>query len=297
MSNIYQLANSFVDYFKNFNTKNIPESFIKEYYILSHQQYISLTEFTKWIDINRKTIIENLQKNYKLNEDYFITTQSDEFQNIILYKNLDYKHNQKFIKITSKCFKDICVRSNSNKGNLMRKYYTELDELFKKFHIDTIQDVSNENKILLNNQSKNKLKNEEGLYIWYEDKQDLKYRIGKATNVYERIAIHNSSNENKIFPVIIVYSKCMLDIENMLKIGLRKYSYRGEFYKCSIKILNQTVQDVINFLNKYNKECNIKKEHIVKFNYNKSVLNKNKNTKLPSKKLSKKNSKKSKKII
>ena len=104
---------------------------------------------------------------------------------------MDYKHNQKFIKITSKCFKDICIRSNSNKGNLMRKYYTELDELFKKFHIDTIQDVSNENEILLNNQSKNKLKNEEGLYIWYEDKHDLKYRIGKATNVYERIAIHN----------------------------------------------------------------------------------------------------------
>ena len=77
-----------------------------------------------------------------------------------------------------------------------------------------------------------------------------------------------------------------------LKIGLRKYSYRGEFYKCSIKILNQTVQDVIKFLNKYNKECNIKKEHVVKFNYNKSVLNKNKNTKLPSNKLSKKSSKK-----
>ena len=177
----------------------------------------------------------------------------------------------------------------------MRKYYSELDELFKKFHIDTIQDVSNENEILLNNQSKNKLKNEEGLYVWYEDKQDLKYRIGKATNVYERIAIHNSSNDDKIFPVIIVYSKCFLDIENMLKIGLRKYSYRGEFYKCSIKILNQTVQDVIKFLNKYNKEYNIKKEHVVKFNYNKSVFNKN--TKLPSKKLSKKSSKKTSKIL
>ena len=47
MSNIYQLADSFVNYFNKFNTKNIPESFIKEYYILSHQQYISVTEFTK----------------------------------------------------------------------------------------------------------------------------------------------------------------------------------------------------------------------------------------------------------
>jgi autotransporter adhesin len=78
----------------------------------------------------------------------------------------------------------------------------------------------------------------------------------------------------------------------MLKIGLRKYSYRGEFYKCSLKILNQTVKDVINFLNKYNKECNIKKEHIVKFNHNRAILSNNKiQSKKNSKTLSKKTSK------
>ena len=61
-----------------------------------------------------------------------------------------------FIIITSRCFKDICIRSNTIKGNMMRKYYMELDELFKKFHLNKIKDISDENDYLLNNQSKNK---------------------------------------------------------------------------------------------------------------------------------------------
>ena len=71
----------------------------------------------------------------------YTTWKDDEFKNIILYKNLDYKNNQKFIKITSNCFKDICIRSTTKKGSLMRKYYIELDELFKKFHLDKIENI------------------------------------------------------------------------------------------------------------------------------------------------------------
>lgn len=285
MENIFNLATSFVSYFRNFNTKHIPENFIKEYYVLSHQQFISVTEFTKWLSINRKTIIENLQKNYKIDEDYFMITQDEEKLCVILYKDIGFKPNQKFIKITSKCFKDICVRSNSNKGILMRKYYMELDDLFKKFHLDKIKDISEENDILLNNQSKNKLKKEEGLYLWTDKINSLEFRVGHATNVYERINIHNSSNKDKIYPIIIIYSKCFVELEYIFKIALKKYSYRGEFYKCSRKELNLVIKDIIKFLNKYNKNCNIKQENIIKFLYRKnSIVNKKLNSKKKSKK-------------
>jgi hypothetical protein len=286
MNDIFRLAKSFLNYYKKFNLKNIPDEFIKEYYIFSHQPLISIIEFTEWIGINRKTIIENLQKNYKVNVDYFITTYEEELKHIIIYKNLNYKHNQKFIIITSKCFKDICVRSNTIKGNMMRKYYMELDELFKKFHFDKIKNISDENDYLLNNQSKNKLKNEEGIYIWNTSKNSSIFRIGKASNISERISQHNSSNYDKIFPKIIIYSKCSTELENMLKICLKKYSYRGEFYKCGYSKLNLIINDIIEFLNKYNKNCDVKKENIVKFNKKiilKNSKNNNKNSKNNSK--------------
>jgi len=59
MSNIYQLADSFVNYFKQFNTKNIPESFIKEYYILSHQQYISLINIPNLRKLSSFKVLSN----------------------------------------------------------------------------------------------------------------------------------------------------------------------------------------------------------------------------------------------
>ncbi len=158
MSNLINLANSFVKYFKSFNVKHIPENFVKEYYILSHGDYISLAEFVKWLGVNRKTVTENLKNNYKLNQDYFKVSINEELNCIKLYKKENYifKRNQVFVKLTVKCFKDICIKSTTQKGTLVRKYYMELDDLFKKFHLSKIEDMSEENEILINNQKNNK---------------------------------------------------------------------------------------------------------------------------------------------
>jgi superfamily II DNA or RNA helicase len=121
-----------INHIKNIN-HDVDINFIKDYYILTHDNFISIVEFTKWINVNRQSIIENLQKNYKINVDYFIVSLNEEIECIKLYKkeSLIFKPNQKFIKITQKCFKDICIRSTTTKGNLFRKYYIEFDNLIK----------------------------------------------------------------------------------------------------------------------------------------------------------------------
>ena len=194
---LVELANSFLKYFKEFNIKNIPDTFIKEYYILTNDNFISIVEFIKWININRKTMTENIQKNYKKDIDYFITNIDDEINCIKLYKKelLIFKPNQKYIKITQKCFKDICIKSSTPKGTLVRKYYMELDELFKKFHLNKIDDISSENEVLKNNQKigKKTIHEKEGIYVWNKIKdKSTNHRIGRASNVYGRINDHNS---------------------------------------------------------------------------------------------------------
>lgn len=86
---LIELANSFVKYFKEFNIKNIPETFIKEYYILTNDNFISIVEFTKWLNINRKTIIENLQKNYQVDIDYFFVSMGEEISCIQVQHRLE----------------------------------------------------------------------------------------------------------------------------------------------------------------------------------------------------------------
>jgi hypothetical protein len=190
-----ELADSFVVYFKDFNIKNIPENFIKQYYILTNDNFISIVEFTKWLNINRKTLIANLQKNYKKDQDYFFVSIKDEIDCIKLYseKNLDFKINQKYIIITPKCFKDICIKSLTVKGSMVRKYYMELDDLFKKFHLNKLNDVSEENEVLKNNLKKHKKKiyDKEGIYVWKKIKEGTnKHRIGRANNILGRINLH-----------------------------------------------------------------------------------------------------------
>jgi superfamily II DNA or RNA helicase len=126
--------NNIIELTKKINISIIPEKFIKDYCIFSHCNFISIVEFIKWIDINRKSMIENLKKNYKKNIDYYITTMNDELECIKIYKkdSLTFKPNQKYIKITYKCFKDICINSSSSIGKLFRKYYSELDEFINK---------------------------------------------------------------------------------------------------------------------------------------------------------------------
>lgn len=298
---LIELANSFVEYFKEFNIKNIPESFIREYYILTNDDFISIVEFTKWLNINRKTMIANLQKNYKEGQDFFYVSIDDEIDCIKLYseKNLDFKTNQKYIKITSKCFKDICIKSLTPKGTLVRKYYMELDDLFKKFHLNKINDVSEENEALKNNLKKNnkQIHNKEGIYIWKKIKEKTnKHRIGRSNNILGRLNDHNSSNIDKILPEIIVYTNYSEQFENLLKFSLEEFLYRGEFYECDIKIIEKNIHNIINFLKKQNNNFKVDNDIQKFFNnkinkFNLTKLNK-KNSKKSSKKLSKKSSKK-----
>ena len=300
MSNLLELANSFVNYFKEFNVKNIPESFIRDYYILTHGNYISIVEFIKWINVNRQSMIENLQKNYKINVDYFIISLDEEIECIRLYKkdSLIFKPNQKFIKITQKCFKDICIKSTTQKGVLIRKYYMELDDLFKKFHLNRIENMSEENEVLKNNQKNNKkiIYEKEGIYVWNKIKdKSTNHRIGRSNNVYGRINDHNSSNVDKIFPELIVYVNYTEILENMLKFILEKYSYRGEFYTCDITIIENAITNICNFMKKQNNNFIFEKNSIQKlYKKNKSNFN---NIIKSSKKTSKKTSKKNKQEI
>ena len=289
---LIELANSFVKYFKEFNIKNIPETFIKEYYILTNDNFISIVEFTKWLNINRKTIIENLQKNYQVDIDYFFVSMEEEISCIKLYsdKLLEFKVNQKYIKITQKCFKDICIKSLTPKGMLMRRYYIELDDLFKKFHLNKINDMSEENEVLKNNLKKNnkKIYDKEGIYVWKKIKEETnKHRIGRASNILGRINDHNSSNIDKIFPEIIVYANYSEQFENLLKYSLEQFLYRGEFYECDIKIIEKNIHTIINFLKKQNKNF-IVDNNIQKFFNNKiktiNVIKSKKPSKKPSKK-------------
>ena len=124
--------------------------------IFTAGKYISVYEFIIWLGITRNTFIETLLAKFKKNHDYFIVNYEDEMRELKITSQSNYKKRltQKYYLITTNCFKEYCTRSLTNKGNLVRKYYFKLDELFKEFHLEYIEKSDMENKKLLNNQKK-----------------------------------------------------------------------------------------------------------------------------------------------
>jgi len=181
MEKIYNLADSFIDYLKINNITNIPFDFIKEYYILSHGKYISLYECVLWLGVNKNTLLESLRLNFKLNKDYFETSYENEKNNIKLYDKKKYilNKNQKYILLTTTCFRDICLRSITKKGKIIRTYNIKIEDLFKDFHLNYISKLVKENEIILHNQKKIKLTHDEGIYVFRESKDDIDtYKLG-----------------------------------------------------------------------------------------------------------------------
>jgi len=272
MNNIHKLANDFVIFFNNKSNEKLPNSFIKEYYIFTAGKYISVSEFIIWLGVLRNAFIEKMLSRFKKNKDYFIVNYEDEMRELKITEQSNYKKrtNQKYYLITSNCFKEYCSRSLTEKGNLVRKYYFKLDELFKEFHLEYIEKSDRENKKLLNNQKKNlntvKIVDKSGIYVWNKNDKNLDFfRIGGADNVYGRINQHNSSNINKINVKIIVYTKYYKIFESLLKIYLENYLYRGEFYKCNIKIIENAIRDIVKFIKNSKKDSDINSKSIIKF--------------------------------
>ncbi len=277
--NILKLAESFIDYLKLNKITNIPYDFIKEYYILSHGKYVSLFDCFLWLNVKKHTITESLTDNFKKNIDYFETSYENEKEHIKLFnkEKLTKNRNNKYILLTTTCFRDICLRSTTNKGKIIRTYNIKIEDLFKDFHLNYINKLNKENEIILHNQKKIKLTHDEGIYVFRESDDDVDtHKVGKAEDIYGRIAQHNSSHKNKIIVELIVYTKCSSQIEILSKNCLSDYLYRGEYFKCDINIIENVIKDSIKLLKKYNSKCNCKNKKedckIVK-KYNKVTKN------------------------
>jgi len=297
MNKTNKLADDFVIFFNKNSNEKLPDSFIRDYYIFTAGKYIAVSEFIVWLNVSRNSFIEKMLSRFKKNQDYFIVNYEDEMKELKITPQTNYRKrtNQKYYLITVNCFKEYCSRSLTEKGNLVRKYYFKLDELFKEFHLAYIEKSDKENEKLLNNQkTKNKISvdGRAGVYIWnkLDDNSEI-FRIGGADNVNGRINQHNSSNINKINPKIIVYTKYYKIFESLLKIYLENYLYRGEFYKCDLNIIEKAIKDIIIFIGKSKKDSDLNLKSIVKF-YKKNKSFANNISKKSSKKLSKKSSKK-----
>ena len=239
--------------------------------------------------------MKTLKTSYKKNTDYFEITLDEEINLTKIYKKTLNKknYNKKYFKLTTDCFKQIAMSSNSEIGKLTKKYYIEMERIVKDFSNQELQRLQNENAKLKRNLNPITISKKEGLYMQHEN-SILKYRIGSGEILRRRIKQHNSSHSDNIIVDYCLETTCYKDLESIvLKIlDTKRYREDKDFFDCDIKIIKKAINKANKLLLEFRDNCDENK--IANISKTNKIIKKTSKTqtKKISKKFSKKTSKK-----
>jgi phage anti-repressor protein len=184
-------------------------------------------ELILWLDykdvkVGKEKIIKFLKRyfteddNYKIlnNEEFDINNFC--FSSAVKQKYEEEKrgaHNKQYIIVSPDCFKELCMYVGTSTSKEIKKYYIELEKVFK-FYLEyqneyrkyELESIINEQKEILDSTIKNtkldkhkmlieKFKNKQCIYIievHLENELNL-IKIGSTKNIYDRISAMNSS--------------------------------------------------------------------------------------------------------
>jgi phage anti-repressor protein len=236
------------NFLKQFST--IPHEFITDFFIIAKEEYydneiiIDFDTVSKWLKVNKSDIKKNLIKHFEENFDYTIEKINKKHNT---GANIYYK-----ILITPNCLKELCMISQTAKAKEVRKYFIEMEKLIKRYFETIKEEVYKKVGILEKNQ-KPKVNIDSGIiYILKALNSDTTlYKLGKTTNLKNRLKTYNSGNANDIEPLFILPVKDIDSVESCIKKGCKKFQYRKykEVYEIDIEVLKEVMEECNEFVN------------------------------------------------
>jgi hypothetical protein len=155
--------------------------------------------------------------------------------------------------ITPNCLKELCMISQTKKAKEVRKYFIEMEKLVKRY-AEMIKDEMYKKIGLLETNQKSKLDIKGGvIYILKALNANVTlYKLGKSTNLKNRLNTYNSGNANDIEPLFILPVNDIDNVESCIKKSCKLYQYRKykEVYEIDINVLKDVMTDCNDFTNK-----------------------------------------------
>lgn len=180
---------------------------------------INLYDIAKWLDIKEEKLKELLTNNFIKKIDYIID-----------------KKNINNIVLSPKCCKLLCMMSESEKANLIRTYYTDLEKLIVKYKEEIVNDLDKQMNIKKN--SKEMTENDKGLI----------YILKVGDGLYKLKYISENKNKTKKYklPIVFIF-KIDYYIEahiDEIKKNLNDYRYKNKTrtYKIDLELLKRNIK-------------------------------------------------------
>lgn len=217
---------------------------------------INLADVAKWLGTTIKKIRKTLYYSYEEDYDYVNKLTKKE-------KNSGSGGNNKLdTNITADCFKRLCLLTKTKKGELVREYFIELEDIVNKYKLHIIQGLNDKIKKLETNQ-KPAVKHSGGIiYIFkvVDKNNDSLYKIGRTINLKNRLKKYNSNVADDIDILYVYECDDIIQIEKCVKLHMKEYQYRKykEVYEVNINILKHVIRDCDKLKNKYRKQNSVK---------------------------------------
>ena len=237
----------FIDFIKKYTT--ISNKFIDDFYdifnddieIYNSAFIINSNTLMKWLEIdNKQKFVNTIEKSYKFDEDYII-----EYPN----KNRKGGNNEKIYLLTTKAAKKYCLMTKSNKGNEVRNYFLDIEEILYKFKDYIIKGLQDKIKKLENNQKPFINPKKGVIYVFRamdNSNDDITlYKIGRTFNLKKRLQNYNAGLSDNLELVLTYEADNIIQLEKCFKVMMKEFQYRKykEIYEVNIDIIKKVIKD------------------------------------------------------
>lgn len=223
------IPNAFIDDFHSVYDRSIKDEF-----------KIDLDIVAKWLKCRKDNLKSTLLESYQNEVDY-----------IIVKDDTSKKPGRKLEKIllTADCFKFLCMRSKTEKSQMVRRYYVELENLMEKYSADFTEKLQQRIAELERNQKKKPSSNRGVIYvIKASEKYDSIYKLGRSRNLKARLQSYNSGKMDDVEVIHIFETDMIETVETCVKAMLSAKQYRNikEVYEVDIDIIKSVIKDCAN---------------------------------------------------
>ena len=231
-------------------TTTAPEKFIDELFefyepeTLQTDFVIKLDVVAKWLQANKRKLVETLKYSYKAGLDYVISKDPNQV------KTDPRANNYKTYMLTPDCFKRLAMMSRSKNAELVRTYFIEVEGLYIRYRFHMLEGMQMDIQRLKTNQKpKGNFEKRRGhLYVMRvadaplaTDDKD-KYNIGRARyDVLKRLDQYQVGRADDTELLYIYEADDIVGAEGCLKAYLKKYQYRKykEVYATDLTIIKK----------------------------------------------------------
>ena len=233
---------SMIEFLKMYST--IPNKFMDD--MLSfYDENTSQTDFVvdldrvaKWLDVERSSLMITLPAQYQIDVDYQVIPMPR--------RQTHGGQLKKLVLLTPDCFKRICMRSRTSKGEEVRSYFLQLESLVMKYRARLVDSLRDDLARLERNQAGSpRLKaGKDGsgfIYILRAGKGT--WKVGKTTDVARRMRQHNTPLADNVELVFLFETDSVDEVEGCVKSWLSEETYRvgREIYKTNVDVIKQVI--------------------------------------------------------